>query len=206
MSALTINTENTFFIADSHFSHTSVMHKAQRPFESVEEMDEFLITCWNKIVRKNSHVWHLGDFGFGTVEHQRRIFDRLNGVKHLLVGNHDKSSVARADFGWASVDQIRVLKAGDLKIVCCHYPMREWPDYFRNTVHFHGHTHNNIPSSRRSFDVGMDNAGYTPQTLAQLQLRMAELPDLDFRQGEPAKPRIDPLADIDDETAADPHP
>jgi len=34
-------------------------------------------------------VYHLGDFGFGIFESLQEIFNKLNGKKHLVMGNHN---------------------------------------------------------------------------------------------------------------------
>ena len=51
----------TFFIADPHFGHKAVIEYENRPFASVEEMDEALIDNWNNTVTKHDIVWLLGD-------------------------------------------------------------------------------------------------------------------------------------------------
>lgn len=84
------------------------------------------------------------------------------------------------NLAWDSVDHIKVLSAGDLKVCLCHYPMREWPHWWAGGIMLHGHTHSQIPSSSRSWDVGVDNQGFVPLTLAEIRERMAKLPDLDF--------------------------
>jgi len=46
---------------------------------------------WNEVVGKDDIVWHLGDFALCKSEEIQIIFNRLNGIKNLITGNHDKS-------------------------------------------------------------------------------------------------------------------
>lgn len=82
---------STWLTSDSHFGHRAMAAtgKGWRPFATVEEHDETLIENWNKIVKPNDEVWHLGDVGFGNEEGVLGKVQRLNGDKHLIAGNHD---------------------------------------------------------------------------------------------------------------------
>ncbi|WP_251982314.1 metallophosphoesterase [Methylobacterium sp. B1] len=81
------------YTSDQHFGHANLIlgsMRTLRPFASVEEHDETLIAAWNSVVRPADEVWHLGDFAYRcTQEHAQRCFDRLNGRKRLIRGNHD---------------------------------------------------------------------------------------------------------------------
>jgi len=185
MKSLSIS-RTTRFISDTHFGHAKMLSACARPFDSVEEMDRGMIAAWNSVVRRDDHVWHLGDFGYKVKpDYLKRVFDQLNGIKHLIVGNHDHDQVATTEFGWASVDQIRVLNYEGQKVVLCHYPMREWPDFWHGAIHLFGHTHANIPSTHRSLDVGVDNVGFTPVSMEEIQQRLSLLPEIDFRGAPP---------------------
>ena len=104
----------TFFTADSHFGHESVIRMSNRPFATVDEMTREMIARWNAVVAPGDTVWHLGDFAFKMpVDGARKIFDALNGRKRLVMGNHDKASVR--DWPWESVhDLIPMLMASGI--------------------------------------------------------------------------------------------
>ena len=80
-----------FYISDPHFYHENLNTKMDnRGFESVEAMNEHMITQWNKKVRKNDEVVILGDFSIEKGEKTNEILHRLNGKKYLIIGNHDR--------------------------------------------------------------------------------------------------------------------
>lgn len=85
---------NTFFISDTHFGHKNIIkYEAEaRPFTTIEDMHEEMIKRWNSVVRAGDKVIHAGDFCFGAkwVE----IARRLNGMKYLVLGNHDNYTSA----------------------------------------------------------------------------------------------------------------
>ncbi len=52
-------------------------------------MNQFIIKQWNKVVKKDDIVYHLGDFGFGSKEQITELVSQLNGKIYLVIGNHD---------------------------------------------------------------------------------------------------------------------
>ena len=80
---------NVFFTSDLHFFHKNIIRFDNRPFTSVEEMNETLIRNWNRKVKKDDLVYILGDISWGNDEETCAIFARLNGRKVLIKGNHD---------------------------------------------------------------------------------------------------------------------
>ena len=48
---------NVFFTADEHYGHGQVIAYCQRPFASLEEMDEALIERHNALVKKKDLVY-----------------------------------------------------------------------------------------------------------------------------------------------------
>lgn len=81
--------KKVFITSDTHFWHTRIILFENRPFKSVEEMNEELIKRWNNKVTSNDTVIHLGDVSFGNQEKTKEIVKRLNGRKILVMGDHD---------------------------------------------------------------------------------------------------------------------
>ncbi len=84
---------NTFLIADMHLGHANMVNFCKsdgtklRPFETMEEADEYMIKRWNETVSIQDKVYCLGDM----VMTNRNLYKlgRLNGTKVLIKGNHD---------------------------------------------------------------------------------------------------------------------
>ena len=53
-----------YFTADTHFGHKSILRLCERPFASLQAMDEALVARWNERVGPDDLVYHLGDFCF----------------------------------------------------------------------------------------------------------------------------------------------
>lgn len=83
---------NTFVTSDTHLGHAKILKYCPsrgRLWTGVREMNIGLINNWNNVVGKNDHVYHLGDFAFFGRGASYEIIERLNGVKFLMLGNHD---------------------------------------------------------------------------------------------------------------------
>jgi calcineurin-like phosphoesterase family protein len=164
-----------YYCSDIHFFHSSIITFCKRPFTSVPEMNEALINNWNsKITNNNDTVYFLGDFALGsyTPSDLKNIFDRLNGQKVLIYGNHDHSEIKKLP--WVSQHDILMVKDSGYKIMLCHYPMRSWNGSFHGTYHFFGHEHGRIPNIERAADVGVDSWNLFPTTFVEVKNRLDE--------------------------------
>ena len=180
------------FIADTHFGHglmTAVRKDDAgnplppfRPFDDIDAHDDRLIQSWNRMVGRTDTVYHLGDFaGPRTPEdRQREIFDRLKGCKILLPGNHDDETTRSLPWDNIIEGPQHFRDGMGQVVIAMHWPIYEWDGFHSGALHIHGHTHGNRPSSRRRFDVGVDNGGSYPQTWSEIKARMDNLPELDI--------------------------
>ena len=85
-----------FYISDTHFGNENILKLCDRPFATIEEMNERLIENWNSKVKGADAVYILGDMFFKCKD-TKSILCRLKGKKYLFVGNHDESSVGKID-------------------------------------------------------------------------------------------------------------
>jgi calcineurin-like phosphoesterase family protein len=137
-----------FYTADLHLGHKNVIKLCSRPFTSIEEMDAALIENWNLVVGKDDTVYILGDLSFRSVGSVKPVLKVLNGTKHLIIGNHDKSWMknVRLEEFFATVSPLLEIDDGDTHITLCHYPMLSWNRVAHGAIHIHGHIHNNTNS------------------------------------------------------------
>ena len=145
-----------FIVSDTHWNHTNIIKFCDRPFKTVEEMNEELIKRWNSVVGPQDAVLHLGDVGFNYSS----LFDiipRLNGTSKMLIrGNHDWNQERMNAVGFVTLtsfkDEVYKMPHGDHILICAHRPrdLPTWDVENRNTwgarnIVLCGHEHNNAP-------------------------------------------------------------
>lgn len=168
-------------ISDTHFNHKNILSFKNRegdlirPFSSVEEMDEIMIENWNRVIRPQDKVYHLGDVYFGHRERAEEILSRLQGHKRLIVGNHDtiygKGNPLQKYF-----EKIHMWRMWpDFRLLLSHVPVHEstlGENRFSHGsfVNVHGHTHQNgsPPGPYKSVCVELIN--YTPVNIEELRI------------------------------------
>lgn len=166
----------TYFTSDTHFGHAGMMSpRMNRPrsFPSVEAMNEAMLQFWNNRVRPGDEIYHLGDFAYGASAAMcRETFSRLNGRKHLILGNHDAARTT--SLPWYSQQQMAAPVVEGVRIVLCHYALRTWEGLHRGAIHAYGHSHGSLPGTARSLDVGVDDWGFRVVTMSEILDRLAE--------------------------------
>ena len=168
-----------YFTSDTHFGDPRVLRIDRRPFANMRDHDAALISNWNRIVSREDEVWHLGDFAIRRAGFAEQLLSRLNGRKHLVIGNNDPVETTSVS-GWSSVQHYAELTAEGQLLILCHYPFRTWNQMGRRSINLHGHSHGKLKRMLRQFDVGVDPRGLRPVTLAEI---LAER-DVAARRGE----------------------
>ena len=163
-----------FFTADTHFSHHNILEYCNRPFQNIEDMNEHIIRKWNKKVRPDNIVYHLGDVGFKNLDH---ILDRLNGRKVLITGSHDKNVAKRYGGHFTKVTPYLEVTDHNQLIVLCHYAFRVWAKSHYNSWHLYGHSHGGLDPFGKSWDVGVDNNNFEPLSFWDIKKIMDSRPD-----------------------------
>lgn len=127
---------NIFVTADTHFNHENIIKYCNRPFINSYDMNETIINNWNSVVNNDDIIYHLGDFGFGTKEELYEIFNRLNGYKFLIMGNHDYRAGKRYYLDMGFIEVYKKLYKLD-NYIFTHKPMVV-PE---NKINVYGHIH-----------------------------------------------------------------
>ena len=152
-------------------------------------MKEALINNWNTCVKKNEHIYVLGDFSFGDKEYTRQVLSRLNGYKILCKGNHDRDTESMLELGFDKVVENERIRIGHTDVLISHFPyhpvtqhntwqgrvvlhkMDDGVDgrYLHkrilddgNTWLLHGHVHTAWKIKERMINVGVDVWDWKP--------------------------------------------
>ena len=168
-----------WFVSDTHFSHKNIVKYNTNRQEILEldindedmlqKHDAALIKCWNETVKKNDTVYILGDFSFASPDDIRRILEKLNGKKHLIIGNHDGGCRGLSNY-FESTSQIKEVTFKktvfpfldeNMHCVLCHFPFVAWNRRMHGSVMLHGHTHGSLCNINREseelrVDIGFD--------------------------------------------------
>lgn len=176
-------TSKTFFTSDTHFFHKNILKYSNRPFKHIDDMNYQMMEKWNETVSENDTVYLLGDVGFTTKEKLIDFLTRLNGTKHLILGNHDQVITKNFnDFAhgkvFQSISNYKEIKIDQQKIILCHYAMRVWNKSHHGSWMFFGHTHDKLSPLGKSVDVGVDStailtyAPYRPFSFEEIKTFM----------------------------------
>lgn len=153
-----------FITSDTHFGQERTLTLSRRPFANVKEMDLEMISNWNKNVRMNDTVYHLGDFGDKA--------EYLNGLNfkefHLVKGNYEYGENPQKDTTailpiMAAMDGVHIYDTDELTIedggytyTLRHKPIYNDSNEDNSKFYLFGHIHGRAQMKRNGFDVEAD--------------------------------------------------
>jgi calcineurin-like phosphoesterase family protein len=203
-------TGRTFYSSDLHFGHRLVAGKrgfwkhvsADGPPEPDTELhDATLIATWNATVKPSDTVWVLGDVTLrGFMDVKMSIF-RLNGIKHLVLGNHDEGHPAHRGShkklalyrgAFESVHTSESVRLEGQDVLLSHFPYDgdgkaedrfvQWRLRDEGKAIIHGHTHlpgqlTRSKAGSLQIHVGLDawEMKPVPEAIVMRMLRTGEL-------------------------------
>jgi calcineurin-like phosphoesterase family protein len=166
---------NTWFTADFHLGHSNIIRYCNRPFSTVEEMDQGILERLNVSVRPNDVLFFLGDFCMGSHSRVLAYRRRIHCKKIFAVpGNHDKQARKLEEFSW--LDNLAEVSIHGHPIVLCHYALRVWNWSNRGSWHLYGHSHGRLPEvpNSLSMDVGVDTHDFHPWHFDEIKELMSD--------------------------------
>lgn len=157
---------NIWITSDTHYGHRNISSKSvstwktgYRHFNSLQEMNNTLISNINACVKEDDILYHLGDFAFGG---HKSVIEFRNSLVckniHLILGNHDEEIEDDLELQslFTSVAHTHTGYIGKQRFHLAHYSHRVWPKSHRGAIHLYGHSHGSIPDLGKSMDVGVD--------------------------------------------------
>ena len=168
---------NIFFASDHHFHHKNILtfkdaeSNPLRVFDSVEHMNEHMVTMHNSVVNPNDKVYFLGDVTMARNAKGLEILARMNGEKVLIKGNHDLCSAQQYLQYFKDIRGSHQFEG----MILTHIPIHP-ESLARWGLNVHGHLHNNVVRmplaqipDRRYFNVSVERINYTPISLEQIK-------------------------------------
>lgn len=170
----------TFFTSDLHLQHDKIRGYCNRPWASVDEMNDALIERYNERVKPADAAYILGDFALVKSPQEVMAFTkRMNGTKFLIQGNHDRFTKQRRDdnYGFVKITPYHEIKVNGTKVVLCHYPLLSFNGMHRGAYHCHGHSHGSLKRDMtvRRYDVGVDCNNFYPISFEEVAVEMAKV-------------------------------
>lgn len=153
----------TYLISDTHFGHKNIISflcadgSRLRPFSSIQEHDDFIISRWNSVVKPEDKVYHLGDVGLTNGTQLIQVLSKLNGTKILIKGNHDNLKLSQYQQVFKDIRASHTLDG----FVLSHIPIHEY-SLSRWKANIHGHLHATNLNDSRYINVSCEGVNYTP--------------------------------------------
>lgn len=162
------------FTADLHMGHFNIISYTNRPFKTLEEMNETIIRKWNERVKDDDTIICVGDFCFrnspggkvgeGEIHRADYYMKRLKGHKIFIRGNHDNNNSTKTKI------KSMVIGIGGREVFVVHNPEEYNPNYEVNLVgHIHGEWKTKRIGKSLLINVGVDVNNFYPLTWGEIE-------------------------------------
>lgn len=160
-----------YVISDHHFYHDNIISYERSEFQSIIEMNEYIINRHNNIISNDDIAIFLGDFCFKKSK-IKDILNRMNGHKYLLFGNHDMDSLINC-YGSLGFEGIFTTPVKINENFLSHYPLEGISDDFHfrllvkefnrsSGINYHGHIHGRNKETSSFVNVCCEVLDYEP--------------------------------------------
>lgn len=178
--------------------------KSCRKFMTLEEMNELIVKNINDVVKEDDTLYHLGDWSFGGIENIWEFRKRIKCKNiYLIPGNHDHhiknnkilpnvfdehrvgfvdecpihdhvSKVYAKNLFTIVLPELTKIVIDKKEIILSHFPLEEWENIDRGSIHLHGHCHHTKDYSdlnmyNKRMDVGMDWEEFRPYSWEEIK-------------------------------------
>lgn len=157
---------NIWVISDTHFGHENIIKYCNRPFANAKEMDEVLIENWNKVVKDEDIVYHLGDVYFAQ---GHTNLSKLKGRKRLILGNHDIGKDQRLFDTFQKIMVWRMFP--EVGLLLTHVPVYSGNYEIASRagmVNVHGHIHDKLIDDPKYYNVSVEHTNYAPVNIEDI--------------------------------------
>lgn len=200
--------QRLFFTSDTHYYHKNlcsgttdwrntveiegetikVVPHNTRKFDTLEEMNDRIVTNINSMVRSQDILISLGDWSFRGFDKIKEFRDRILCKNiYIITGNHDHHIVNNKDNIRSLFTEVReyytplVVNIDGVRhsFILSHFPICSWDNMSKGRIHLFGHVH--LPKEYkvregRSMDVGMDGNDLFPYSLEEIWDIMKDQP------------------------------
>lgn len=173
---------NMFFSADYHLFHDKIRLYADRPYISLDQMHKAMVLKHNQIVTDKDEVWNIGDVAMLSSEFVgklRKEINKFKGIKHLVVGNHDRWRIQLyEDAGFSTTHTAFWFKYNELTFYLAHDPekytsIEDDPKSIMLCGHIHKLFKHLLPE-KRIINVGVDVWNFAPVSFDQILLLLKD--------------------------------
>lgn len=128
-----------FLTSNTYFGRYKALNIPNRSkFSNIEEMNDFIITQWNKVVTNDDLVYHLGYFAHDPIT-TSSVLEKLNGNIYFFNNNTDKSvSELIETFDYIMLYEGQIFEIPEKQSILSYYPLLDWNNR-KNIFHFYGY-------------------------------------------------------------------